>query len=97
MRPPFDDVGDSSWWAVHGASRSSAPMALELERDDAFAAHVDRLVEDVDGAPMSERSVEIPEDLTLREQIAASEREPVKDLALVRAAAALMNEPQPTA
>ncbi|MBX3210652.1 MAG: hypothetical protein KF850_01320 [Labilithrix sp.] len=96
MRPPFDDVGDSSWWAVHGASRSSAPMSFELERDDTFADASPR-DEAVDGAPADERSVEIPEDLALREQIAASERETVKDLALVRAAAALMNEPQPTA
>lgn len=97
MRSPFDDAGDSSWWAVHGASRSAAPAVVELDHDDAFEFLLAPRAEGVDGALRGEPSVEAPEDAALREQIAASERETVMDLALVRAAAALMNETQPTA
>ncbi|MBX3224681.1 MAG: hypothetical protein KF795_29465 [Labilithrix sp.] len=88
MRSPFDYPGDSSWWAVHGASRSdSPPTDIELERNDGRDT----------GDSGDEVSVDVPDDLALRERIAACERETVKDLALVRAAAAMMNEAQPTA
>ena len=98
MRSPFD-TDETSWWAVHGASSSKLPVApaLELEppfepteyvssvEEEARVASVNGLEYEADPFPPTLR----PEELDLQERIAAQERETVRDVALVRTAAAL--------
>ncbi len=105
MRSPFDS-SDSSWWAVHGAS-SSSPPATSVELEQTLYEAVEDIVSDTpepawaaaDVAPPSRGVFSPPDDeCVLRELLAATERETVKDLALVRTAAALMNDhPPPSA
>jgi len=98
MRSPFD-TDESSWWAVHGASSSKMPVAPALELEPPFepTEYVTSVEEDArregeaDFAFASEpfETATAAEDIALREQIAAQERETVRDVALVRTAAAL--------
>ena len=95
MRSPFD-TDESSWWAVHGASSSKLPVAPAVELEPPFepTEYVTSVEDDVRraeeaGFELASEPFETPEELALREQIAAQERETVRDVSLVRTAAAL--------
>ncbi|OJY15909.1 MAG: hypothetical protein BGO98_24945 [Myxococcales bacterium 68-20] len=87
---------------MHGAS-SSSPPATSVELEQTLYEAVEDLVSDTpepawaaDVAPPSRGVFSPPDDeVALRELLAATERETVKDLALVRTAAALMNDQPP--
>ena len=91
MRTPFDS-DESSWWAVHGASSSKLPVAPALELEPPFEPTEYVSVEEEARRAESQQdpfAAPTPEELALREQIEAQERETVRDVALVRTAAAL--------
>ncbi len=89
MRTPFDS-DESSWWATHGASSSKLPAAPALELEAQFEPTEYVSVEDpADDDPFAALTAE---EAALRELIDAQERETVKDVALVRTAAALASE-----
>ncbi len=103
MRSPFD-TDESSWWAVHGASSSKLPVAPALELEPPFepTEYVSSVEEDarVESAWTSELENEpdpyaslTPDELAFQEQLAAQERETVRDVSLVRTAAALASQP----
>ncbi len=105
MRTPFDS-DESSWWATHGASSSKLPVAPALELEPPFEPTEYVSVEEQAWQAESSTASEIleseadpfpaptPEELALREQLAAQERETVRDVALVRTAAALAADRQ---
>lgn len=97
MRLPFD-ASDGSWWAIHGASRAApAPRHgdLEFEREiDPIAALADELLALPASAGRSTEDASAMLDaqrhgLSPQELIEAMECETVRDVSLVRTAAAL--------
>lgn len=93
MRTPFDS-DESSWWATHGASSSKLPVAPALELEPQFEPTEYVSVEEADAASEDPFAPLTAEEQALRELIAAQERETVKDVSLVRTAAALAAEQQ---
>jgi len=94
MRTPFDS-DESSWWATHGASSSKLPAAPALELEPQFEPTEYVAVEPEPGVSEADPFEPLtPEEAALRELIAAQERETVRDVSLVRTAAALASESQ---
>jgi hypothetical protein len=99
MRSPFDS-SDSAWWAVHGASSNLPPkteVALELAASllPGFGDDPDELGAGSDIAPEPSTPMAFGrEGLSVHEFLEATERETVRDVSLVRTAAALASEVQ---
>jgi len=101
MRTPFDS-DESSWWATHGASSSKLPVAPALELEPQFEPTEYVSVEEVPGTvhaspddPHADPyAPPTPEEQARLDLIAAQERETVRDVSLVRTAAALAAEQQ---
>lgn len=93
MRTPFDS-DESSWWATHGASSSKLPVAPALELEPQFEPTEYVSVEEDHASAEEPFAPLTAEEEALRELIAAQERETVRDVSLVRTAAALAAEQQ---
>ena len=94
MRSPFDS-NESSWWAVHGASSSFPPPAT-VELEPAYEAATDDVASQP-GDVLPERTRDaLPDagdELSQSDLLSPHDRPTVKDLGLVRVAAAMCEQP----